>query len=461
MPPVRIEIVVFVAFRIQLTMAELNKRTSAVNGIKRHATKIMHKGYGADEFELHEEQKSLNMHFTRFTEAHDALIQTAEEGELEPHEELWQSTEDLYTEAMAKTHRMMAALAQHEEQMHLQRQQDEASSQNSARVTLDMGLKLDRLKVPTFDGTLYGWLAFKDAFETLVHNTEAPEAYKLAKLREAVQGDAKALVGGMYTGGYNEVWQALQERYDSPKQLAEIHVARFIGLKQNAIEMTSGLLSVVDTVRESFRALAVMELPVDQWDALAVPIVASKLPAATQQAWGMSLTTQDIPKLDELLSFVEKRAHSISSGVINWPGISTAPSSTHQGKRTSSGSSSNPRLVKTNLATTAPGNCSFCNEGMHRISYCSRLLAMPVNERFNQLKGSNLCFNCLQPGHGSKDCPSTNCRKCNGRHHTLLCRTATTTKVQASTQTETSTTNTVTQTQAKATLASSGPPRNL
>lgn len=84
-----------------------------------------------------------------------------------------------------------------------------------------------------------------------MHSQDFSEAYKLGKLCEAVQGDAVALVGGMYTGGYEEVWKALKTRYDSPKQLAEIYVSRFISLKQQTSESTSTLLYVVDTVREA------------------------------------------------------------------------------------------------------------------------------------------------------------------------------------------------------------------
>lgn len=91
------------------------------------------------------------------------------------------------------------------------------------------------------------------------------------------------LIGGLYSGGYEEVWAALKDRFDNQKLLAEIHVSIFINIKTATDETAKTLLTVVDTVQESLRALRVMKLPVDQWDALAVPIVVSKLPGHTQR----------------------------------------------------------------------------------------------------------------------------------------------------------------------------------
>ena len=37
------------------------------------------------------------------------------------------------------------------------------------------------------------------------------------------------------------------------------------------------------------------------------------------------------------------------------------------------------------------------------------------------IKSNELCLNCLQPGHFSKQCPSLNrCKKCQKPHHTLI-----------------------------------------
>lgn len=433
-------------------MAELNRRDATVTTLRRITTNILAETYIniADRHELEQELQSIQMHFDRFMNAHDSLVALAAPEELDVHTQLWDVIEALFNRSVAKLRRLLSTIeaadgdgSVHEGSLH--------PSQINNRMA---ELRLDPVSVPTFDGRLQSWLAFKDAFETLVHNPVTPEAYKLAKLRAAVKGDAVQLVGGMYTGGYPAVWQALKARYDNPKQLAEIHVSRFITMKAQLNETTTALLAIVDTVRESLRALTVMQLPVDQWDALAVPIVTSKLPESTQQAWGMSLTSNAIPTLESLLTFIERRAHSLTSDVLKWPSSNNSHSSTNT-RRLPSEPVRASRLIKSNLAATAPGNCEFCNDNSHYIGKCPKLLALSVAERFQRLKGSNLCFNCLKPGHSTKVCQSGNCRSCDGKHHTILCRT------QAATALQSGASNTTTSNVLSSSVATGGrPPQN-
>lgn len=398
-----------------LKMANLNRRNASVTTLRRITALILDDSYDADRHELEQEMQCIQMHFERFMQAHDGLVAIAQPDELIEHTELWDHIETIFNRAAAKLRRLLTSIEV----------EDGSIQRGSLRsVQLNNGvaeLRLDPVSVPTFDGKLHSWLAFKDAFETMVHDPATPEAYKLAKLRAAVKGDAVQLVGGMYTGGYQAVWQALKNRYDNPKQLAEIHVSRFINMKAQSTETTTTLLAIVDTVREALRALAVMKLPVESWDALAVPIVTSKLPDVTQQAWGMSLTSNAIPTLESLLSFIEKRAHSITSDVLKWPSSGNLPSATIN-RRTMATPVYSQRLAKSYLAASSSNNCGLCNDGSHYIGKCPKLLALPVAERFLQLKRSNLCFNCLKPGHATKVCQSGNCRNCNGHHHTILCR---------------------------------------
>lgn len=167
----------------------------------------------------------------------------------------------------------------------------------------------------------------------------------------------------------------------------------------------------------TFRALTVMKLRVEHWDALAVEIIQTKLPPATQQG-GISLVTKDIPTLKELLTFIEKRAHTLPT-----PSDRNASQNYNAHRRTSTSlPQSSNRLTKSNLDAAAPGNCVFCNQSGHHIARCPQLIALSVADRFAKIKGLNLCFNCLKAGHASKQCSGGNYRGCGGRDHTFLCR---------------------------------------
>ena len=65
--------------------------------------------------------------------------------------------------------------------------------------------------------------------------------------------------------------------------------------------------------------------------------------------------------------------------------------------------------------------CPF-KDGQHPIWTCEKLKSMKVNERREHVQKFRLCFNCLKPGHMSKDCRSRTCSvpHCGRRHNRLL-----------------------------------------
>ena len=65
--------------------------------------------------------------------------------------------------------------------------------------------------------------------------------------------------------------------------------------------------------------------------------------------------------------------------------------------------------------------CPF-KDGQPLIWTCEKLKTMEVNERREHMQKFHLCFNCLRPGHLSKDCKSTTCSvpSCGRRHNRFL-----------------------------------------
>lgn len=399
-------------------MAELKQRLTEYNAVKRGYNTVMANDFEGDNFVCRQQLASLRYHFDRFNVAQDTLVgNSRDESELTVHEALLAELESFYDTAVVRLNRQIALNGQPAVAP------DHAHIPELGRA---MNFKLDPVGVPKFDGSLRNWLSFKDAIQTLLNKPNIPEYYKLTKLRDSMASESlKTLVGNLYTGGFEATWNELLRRFDNPKQLAELHVSRFVGIRPVSTESSSGLLTIVDTVRESFRALRVMELPVDQWDAISVPIVTSKLPQETQHAWGMHSDPREIPKLNDLLTFVEKRAQSLSLDVLYWPGTTISDGARGSRRGTSQlppTSTSSRRLVKSNLVASNPNHCEYCNNASHRIFRCPALLALPVTERFSKLSGSNLCFNCLKPGHPTSSCSGSHCRNCRGKHNTLLCR---------------------------------------
>ncbi|XP_049317010.1 uncharacterized protein LOC125779783 [Bactrocera dorsalis] len=225
------------------------------------------------------------------------------------------------------------------------------------------------------------------------------------------------MIGGLYTGGYHEVWSELKRRCDNPRLLAETHMQIFLDLPNNPAEASNTLRSIVDCVRNSFRALAVMDIPVHHWDAIAVPVLLPKLPTTTRNEWGMSLTTVSIPKLEVLLLFLERRANNIT--VAPQTG-STQPLFKRVASRTVKAHVGASNSI--NIQTHPPHiGCPQCS-GNHRLVRCPQFRNMQVPERWERVRRLAVCFNCLRSGHTVRQCTSGACSFCQQRHNTLLCR---------------------------------------
>ncbi|XP_049308629.1 uncharacterized protein LOC125777583 [Bactrocera dorsalis] len=280
-------------------MASLNLRASAHAAIVRLGKEIQNADFNPDNVECEVLLSPVNQHFDRFIHHHFDLVSKAKENEIASHEELFATTESLYTTLCVT----------------LQRRLNPQTAVQVASSTINhvADMRLDPVSIPRFDGKPTSWLAFKDLFEPMVHNrTDLDPAYKLGKLRQCVDQESVPMIGGLYTGGYHEVWSELKRRYDNPRLLAETHVQIFLDLPNNPPEASNTLRSIVDCVCNSFRALAVMDIPVHHWDSIAVPVLLPKLPTTTRNEWGMSLTSVSISKLEDLLLFLERRANHIT-----------------------------------------------------------------------------------------------------------------------------------------------------
>ncbi|XP_039951398.1 uncharacterized protein LOC120768688 [Bactrocera tryoni] len=394
-------------------MSALNLRTSARTSILRIWTQVQAENYHPDCVESEQLLGSARQHFSRFMDNHFALVSSAHGGEMAEHDDLLASTEEIFNNICIKLKRKMSAFS-------------ELPNQECSHAP---DMRLDPVSIPSFDGEPSNWLAFKDMFETLVHNrNDLQPTYKLGKLRQYVKAEKVPLVGGLYTGGYEEVWAELKQRYDNPRTLSEHHVQHLLDLPTHPSESRATLLNFVDSVRNSFRALELMNVPVKQWDAIAVPLLLPKLPIVTRTEWGMSLKSNAIPKMEEVIMFVERRAANLPTSSPIAPHISSGRTSSRVVKAhltMNSGKILNP-VVASDKAT----NCPSCNE-FHRITKCQKFRNLQLDGRWDLVKQASLCFNCLKTGHRNRDCPSGLCLNCQQKHNTLLCRRLQQTSVEA------------------------------
>ncbi|XP_067626307.1 uncharacterized protein [Eurosta solidaginis] len=246
---------------------------------------------------------------------------------------------------------------------------------NFASSRCQMDHRLDPVKLPTFDGKQENWLMFKDVFESMVHNrTELDDTYKLSRLRQCVDAQAVPMVGGVYTGGYEQLWAELKRRYDNPRRLVESHVNRLLDLPDHPALTQRNIRNVIDVVRSTLRAINVLGLATDQWVAVVYLIVLRKLPTSAATHWTVLYHSDTLPQLQKMLEEIETCADTLRMS-------STAPLRHSAANRSVQSHVMTPKSSTANMRST----CPRCSES-HRLFKCPQFRALSLDQRLQMVR---------------------------------------------------------------------------
>ena len=275
------------------------------------------------------------------------------------------------------------------------------------------GVKLPKIEVPTFDGSILNWGIFWDQFRVAVHDKpQLADPDKLAYLRHAVKdGTARHVIEGLShsANNYKEAIECLQNRYDRPRLIYREHVRAI--LDATTLKEGNGreLRRLHDTVSQHLRALKAMKL--EPSGPFVTAILELKLDQGTMFQWqSHSQDQKDVPHYQALLNFLDLRAQASE----------TAPLKTERLYRDNP-VVKRPLQQKPSYPVEVQDICVACKTGKHPLYTCMRFRALPHPQMMGIVKDHNICMNCLKPGHFLKQCPSQQrCRKCQKPHHTWL-----------------------------------------
>lgn len=408
-------------------MGDLERRMSAQTSINRVLGVTVAENFRTlDKHTVVVYGRMLDEYWQAARTTHDALITSrdCDDDLRQAHEDSLARIERMYLQARAAIYRRLENIAEE-----VQRAQQAAEAavppppppavhaapneRNDARmVELLEGMRLDATRLPKFDGDRSKWLKFHDEFTANVHNKNYPNTVKLSRLRECLAGAALRVIdaaqpadGDTYAGA----WTALKDRYDNKRFLVNSHLNAIFNFRLNG---KHDIMRMVDTFEATIRALDALNIATAGWDAILSYILLRKLDDSTRTAWEMDQREANIPPFTELLAFLKRRANSFDFAQMG-----------HSEARSGSNQRTGALVHSVTMDGHAEQVCAFCNRKEHKSAACSKLLQLPMNKRFGLVrKVRDLCYNCLQVGHFTPNCSSGNCRICNGRHHTVLCR---------------------------------------
>lgn len=281
----------------------------------------------------------------------------------------------------------------------------------------------------TYDGDLSKWQGFHDNFVAAVHNDQLiTPSTKLQLLQSSLQGDALIKFGQWPAGdnNYVEAWEWLKQQNQREYQTSKEILWHLVEFKR--IERASGFwIEKLCTAAEGVvRQLRAMKYPVEHYDLFLVHTIHSKLDAETSKDWEIQRKNER-PAFKEMIAFLQSRGRALScrqSFEKKTPYDNRKRQSNDNrfdSKRFKpNGSDGNKSFTKPS-GSAETTSCKICKSD-HRTYTCPQISSGDTKTRRTKVREHNLCYNCLSPLHTVRDCQvKSNCRNCNGRHHTLLC----------------------------------------
>ncbi|XP_055633359.1 uncharacterized protein LOC129773739 [Toxorhynchites rutilus septentrionalis] len=280
-------------------------------------------------------------------------------------------------------------------------------------------VRLPQIKLQTFTGDIDEWLSFRDLFKSLIHNkTDLPDVEKLHYLKDCLQGEPKSLIDPLQitAGNYRIAWDCLLKKYNNSKQLKKRQIQALMKLPTLTKESPGELHTLVEGLERTIKTLDQIVQPGDYKDLLLINIVTTRLDPVTRRGWEEFSAAKEQETYNDLIDFLQRRVQVLDS----------LPARVIEGRyqqQTQPQTRQKSVVSKTSLNTVqGSGFRCFVCAGNHYLYQCVTFQKMSVDDREKVLRTHSLCRNCFRKGHRAKNCQSKiSCRRCKGRHHTLVC----------------------------------------
>lgn len=325
--------------------------------------------------------------------------------ESDPNAEAESDFENAYYAVVAK---VKALLNQYENETE-KRSISPSSSNRSNSVNSGSSIRLPTISIPKFSGDTSDWLEYFEIFKSLVHeNDSLNDIKRLHYLKASLQGDAAQIIKSLEftASNYSVAWKALCERYNDPRMLVYNHFKAIFDLEACTKESASKLRKINDSLFKHFTALKSLESDQSLLEFMIIFVVSKKLDSNTFREWEVlrNAAGAGLPTLSDFKEFLKNTANLLE---------------TLESKQGKILPEKHPRLQSKSFVSNTL-SCVYCQKD-HALYRCDEFAKLSTNSRISKAKLLGVCLNCLSKGHFIDKCTSKfKCRKCKGKHNTLL-----------------------------------------
>ncbi|XP_076661024.1 uncharacterized protein LOC143364715, partial [Halictus rubicundus] len=309
-------------------------------------------------------------------------------------------------------------------------------SENNHDESKIIQVNLPKIDLPKFDGRIEHWVTFKDAFQTMIHtHTGLSNIQKLNYLKLSLSGRAEIAIGAFTISdeNYEAAWKHLTEIYDNKRALVLRHAALLRDTSAMSNDSSESIRDLANYMQLHIRSLeALGRKKEDIANDLLTSILISRMGKETRKTWERTLSDTEVPKIDDIFKFMHMASHQCKDYETVSYNNHQRQENTHQKSHSNNNRAKynppkrnspppSPRSVRRvfNTAIQFP-TCGICKSGSHAAFQCKSFLDASVEKRIELVRKSNLCYNCLKPGHSHNTCRGGRCKKCNLPHNTHL-----------------------------------------
>lgn len=279
-------------------------------------------------------------------------------------------------------------------------------------------MKLSPIDIPKFSGAYEEWSAFHDIYIAMVHNNpRIDDIQRFFHLRSCLKGEAAQVIMYIETtaANYNIAWNSVEARYNNKKVLVQSHTKELFdipAINEEAVQ----LRKLIDQLNGHMSALETLGEKPKEWGSILLHLIATKLDSSTLKAWETVSPKNEIPKVQVLLEFLEKRFKIMEA-------VETSSNINIRNDEKIKNNMTNCKKNKNNhksIAFPAYGGMKCYNcQLAHSIYKCPSFLALPIPDRIKRVGELKLCKICMRT-HIGKKCDGKKCFQCHKAHNTLL-----------------------------------------
>ncbi|OXA36859.1 hypothetical protein Fcan01_28383 [Folsomia candida] len=267
-------------------------------------------------------------------------------------------------------------------------------------------VRLPKLEIQPFHGNYLEWATFKDSFEAAVHSNASVSKVEKFTYLALLKGEAARYTADLplTDAHYDQAWKQLHDRYENQRMIAFATLDKFCSQPKSTATSKS-VKALIDAANRCIRSMELLNCHMDiHTEQFYIYHIARKLDPGAKDMWEHSLKDNDIIKLADLISFLERHAMALEN-------------SAYVASNPKSGSEKKTATVHHTQAATK--KCKMGCRDSHPLFKCKEFRGATVEGRRALVKREKLCYTCLLPKHGTCDSPFK-CKKCNQQHSYLL-----------------------------------------